>query len=513
MTGFVPLARRLAHSAHRAPGDIAIVHAGRSVSYGELWSLVRAVAGYLRDAGLRRGDRVAVLLENSPEYIAAYYGALAAGAAAVGLNSAARARELTAWLEHSGARWLVADRRHPDFARLTEIEGLTVVAVGDGAAGPARAWSDVLAAAPADAVEVTADEPAAIIYTSGTTGRPKGVGLTHGNLSANTSAILEYLQLGQADRVLNLLPFFYSYGASVLHTHLAAGGTLVLENHLVYPQRILERMAEAQVTGFPGVPSTFALLLQFGDLRKFDLRSLRYMTQAGGAMSPQRICQVREQLPHVRFFVMYGQTEATARLTYLSPERLVDKLGSVGRPLSGVELEVRGDDGRRVAAGEAGEVFVRGANVMAGYYNDPDATAAVLRDGWLQTGDLGHLDADGYLFLQGRRSDMIKSGAHRISPLDIEEVIAALPEVKEVAVVGVPDPVLGEAIKAVVTLRPGAALDAMGVQRHCIQQLPRYKVPKTVEFVERLPRTSSGKIMRYRLVRTETDYDNTVRTA
>jgi acyl-CoA synthetase (AMP-forming)/AMP-acid ligase II len=216
-------------------------------------------------------------------------------------------------------------------------------------------------------------------------------------------------------------------------------------------------------------------------------------------MPPATIARLRDALPDVRLFVMYGQTEATARLTYLPPAKLADKLGSVGIPIPGVELEVRDDEDRRVEPGVVGEVCVRGPNVMQGYYRDEDATRHVLRNGWLHTGDLGHLDREGYLFLQGRRSDMIKSGAHRISPLDIEDVIASLPEVAEVAVVGVPDDVLGEAIKAVITLKPGAVLDAMRVQRHCSEHLPRYKVPRTVHFVSSLPRTSSGKIMRYQL--------------
>jgi acyl-CoA synthetase (AMP-forming)/AMP-acid ligase II len=196
---------------------------------------------------------------------------------------------------------------------------------------------------------------------------------------------------------------------------------------------------------------------------------------------------------------MYGQTEASARLTYLPTARLGDKLGSVGLPIAGVELEIRGEGGRRLPASESGEVCVRGPNVMQGYYNDEEATAQVLRDGWLHTGDIGYLDADGFLFLQGRQSDIIKSGAHRICPTDIEEVISAMTEVAEVAVVGLPDAVLGEAIGAVIVLRSGAALDPMAVQRHCSRHLPRYKVPKSVEFADRLPRTSSGKVQRYML--------------
>ena len=504
MTAFTPLVRRLQGSVALYPDGEAIVHGARRATYRELWDQVRAVAGYLQAVGVRRGDRVAVLLENSVEYVAAYYGTLAAGGVAVGLNSTARTREITAWLEHSGARVLFMSTRHPDAKAVAEHAGerLTIVSVEADADADGTAdgtWRRVLAATAIDPVDVQPDESAAILYTSGTTGRPKGVTLSHGNFSANVASIIRYLGIQPADRVLNLLPFFYSYGSSVLHTHLAVGAALVIENNLIYPQKTLARLAEERITAFPGVPSTFALLLQAADFTKFDLSALRYLTQAGGAMPPPTIQRLRQALPGARLFVMYGQTEATARLTYLPPERLSDKLGSVGIPIPGVEVEIRDEHDRPVAPGVDGEVCVRGANVMKGYFGDEDATRQVVRNGWLHTGDLGHLDTDGYLFLQGRRSDMIKSGAHRISPLDIEDVIAALPEVAEVAVVGVPDAVLGEAIKAVIALKPGATLEAMRVQRHCSEQLPRYKVPRSVEFAASLPRTASGKIKRYQL--------------
>ncbi len=499
MSQYIPLAHRLQTSAARHPDAEALVHGARRVTYADLWRQVSAVAGYLRGFGLAHGDRVAVVLENSTEYIAAYYGTLAAGGVAVGMNASARARELNSWIAHSGARVLFVDARHPDLQQLIDAESPALGVVVVDHTGNRPDWASVLGSTPAAPVAPRADDAAAILYTSGTTGRPKGVTLTHGNLSENAASIIEYLDLQPSDRVLNLLPFFYSYGSSVLHTHLAVGATLVIENQLVYPQRVLARMADERVTGFPGVPSTFALLLQAGDFSKFNLTSLRYLTQAGGGMPTTTVRRLCEAVPHAKLFVMYGQTEATARLTYLPPERLSDKLGSVGIPIPGVEIVVTDDDDRPVAPGILGEVCVRGGNVMQGYFRDEEATRAVLRKGWLHTGDLGHLDADGYLYLQGRRSDIIKSGAHRISPLDIEDVIVALPEVAEVAVVGVPDEVLGEAIKAVITLRPGATLDAMRVQRHCSEQLPRYKVPRTIEFATSLPRTSSGKIMRYQL--------------
>ena len=499
MRSYIPLAHRLQTSAAQHADAEALVHGSRRVTYAALWRQVCAVTGYLRGVGLTEGDRVAVVLENSTEYVAAYYGTLAAGGVAVGMNASARARELSSWLTHCGARVLFVDARHPDLQQLidTDFPALTIVIVDH--AGDGGQWTSVLNSSPAAPIDARADDAAAILYTSGTTGRPKGVTLTHGNLSDNAASIIEYLGLEAADRVLNLLPFFYSYGSSVLHTHLAVGATVVIENQLVYPQRVLARMADERITGFPGVPSTFALLLQAGDFSKFNLASLRYLTQAGGAMPTTTVRRLSEALPQAKLFVMYGQTEATARLTYLPPERLSDKLGSVGIPIPGVEIIVTDDDDGAVGPGVPGEVCVRGGNVMKGYFRDEEATRAVLRNGWLHTGDLGHLDADGYLYLQGRRSDIIKSGAHRISPLDIEDVIVALPEVAEAAVVGVPDEVLGESIKAVITLKPGATLDAMRVQRHCSEQLPRYKVPRTIEFATSLPRTSSGKIMRYQL--------------
>jgi acyl-CoA synthetase (AMP-forming)/AMP-acid ligase II len=514
MSDFVPLVRRLHASVLRAPHAQAIVHGGRRVSYADLWAETGAVAGLLLRGGLRRGDRVALVLENSTDYVSAYYGVLAAGGVAVALNTAARERELSAWLAHCGATWIFLDERHPDAVRLLKTLGREVHVVMRGMpAENVTAWPDPTPLESDLAADPNANDLAAIVYTSGTTGRPKGVALTQGNFSANTDSILDYLQLRQTDRVLNVLPFFYSYGGSVLHTHLAAGAALILENSFAYPQRILERMAAERVTGFPGVSSTFALLLQSTDVRKVDISSLRYLTQAGGPMPVSQIRRIRALIPNVELFVMYGQTEATARLTYLPPGHLEEKLGSAGIPIRGVELDVRGDTGESLTHGEPGEVWVRGANVMAGYYRDPAATAAVLCGGWLKTGDSGYVDAEGFLYIQGRRSDMIKSGAHRISPLDVEDVIAALPEVAEVAVVGLPDDVLGETIKAVIALRPGASLDALAVQRHCSEQLPRYKVPKFVEFTDRLPRTTSGKVMRYRLAAGGPDYDNKVRTA
>jgi acyl-CoA synthetase (AMP-forming)/AMP-acid ligase II len=342
--------------------------------------------------------------------------------------------------------------------------------------------------------------PACILYTSGTTGQPKGVVLSHGNLSSNTQAIVSYLALTHEDSIVTVLPFYYSYGSSVLHSHLSVGGRVVLEKNLVYPHAVIASLARERASGFAGVPSTFALLLARVKLSEFDLGSLRYVTQAGGAMAAALTQRLRAALPHVAVFVMYGQTEATARLTYLPPEKLDEKLGSVGVPVPGVRIQIRDDKGVAAMAHQLGEVWATGPNIMLGYWQNAEATRETICDGWLKTGDMGYLDHDGYLYLAGRRTDMIKSGAHRIHPQDIEDTIAELPQVEEVAVIGVDDPILGQAIKAFVVVTGREDVSSMHIQAHCKERLAAYKVPKTIEFVAALPRTTNGKLRRAELV-------------
>ncbi len=492
-------------SVQRSPDSEAVIHRQCRMSYGALWRQVSALSRFLRDYDMRAGERVALLLENSPEYAAAYYGTLAAGGVVVALNTQAKARDLANWLRHSGATWLIADARHAELTALLAERGTCQVMIINGveqAPTDVFDWNAMLsrtASSDSDCVPVAPSTLAQIIYTSGTTGAPKGVMLSHANLYANTQSILAYLDLTGDDSILNVLPFYYSYGNSVLHTHLATGGRLVLENSLAYPHAAMQAMVQERVTGFSGVPSTFALLLSRVKLGDYDLSSLRYLTQAGGAMSPAHIKRLKTELPHVRLFVMYGQTEATARIAYLPPEKLEEKLGAVGIAIPGVTMELHDEYGRSVARGGSGEIWVRGENIMPGYWNNPEATARVIDHGWLKTGDLARQDDEGYFFIHGRSSDMIKTGAHRVSPQEIEEAILELEGVAEAAVVGVADEILGEIIKAVIVLRAGQTLEARAVQAHCHRRLALYKVPKQVEFASELPKTASGKIKRFLL--------------
>jgi acyl-CoA synthetase (AMP-forming)/AMP-acid ligase II len=499
------LTDNLRYSAERAPDHPALVQGERIVSYGALWKMVSAVAAGLKERGLQPGDRVALALDNCAEYVAAYYGTLLAGGIIVPLNIAAKARDFEFWLKNCGASWVVCAADNREMQQAIADAGLPIRIVStNGTVAGGIAFGHLMACEGTLDATLDPHAPACILYTSGTTGSPKGVLLSQHNIGSNAAAIVAYLQLASQDRIVCVLPFFYSYGNSVLHTHLQVGATLVLEANLVYPHKVIETLVQSRATGFAGVPSTFALLLSRVALPDYELSALRYITQAGGAMSVLLTQNLRKALPHVELFVMYGQTEASARLTYLPPKDLARKLGSVGLPLFGVDLEIRSEAGERCAPNQQGTVWARGSNVMLGYWNNATATAATLQDGWLNTGDLGHLDDEGYLYLAGRRSDMIKTGAHRVHPKDVEEVIEELPEVAEVAVVGIDDELLGQAIRAFVVPKMPDGIDPMRIKAHCRQRLANYKIPKYVDVVSSLPKTATGKIRRHELVQRNT---------
>lgn len=500
---------KLVDSAAKWPHACALKSGSVELTYEALVLRAGAIASWLRSVGIRPGDRVALLAEASDDYVAVYYGTLMAGAAAVALNAAARAQDIVGWIVHSGASVLFLDGQHPEAREVAAKLPPSVRVLASNGLSLNCSHDDLRLLESADSrVDLTNTQEhalAALIYTSGTTGRPKAVMLSHGNLAANVDSILDYLQLSHTDSIVCVLPFYYSYGNSVLHTHLACGARIVVGPSLVYPHLVLDAIARDAASGFAGVPSTFALLAARAPFDRYDLRSLRYVTQAGGAMTPALTKRIQALLPKAKLFVMYGQTEAAARLTYLPPQRLADKLGSVGRPIAGVELDVRGDDNVGLPRGVTGEVWARGANVMLGYWNDSEATSRTLVDGWLRTGDVGRLDDEGFLFLEGRRSDIIKVGAHRVFPGDIESVIEELPGVDQVAAVGMEDDLLGQVVKVYVVPNNGAALQEIAVKAHCRARLATYKIPKVIEFVDALPRTSSGKIQRHLLTQNNSD--------
>jgi amino acid adenylation domain-containing protein len=475
------------------------------MTYGELNRMANRVANVLVANGVRRGDRVAIAGENTIDTVGVYFGSLRAGAVAVPLASGAANDRFGAAVEDCRPAVCVIDsatvRNAASMRALGSVPHVFMLRSAAHAtsalAAPLVDLRAALAAASdeAPAVRVIDQDLAAIIYTSGSTGAPRGVMLTHRNIVSNTRSIVEYLQLTERDRVMCVLPFYYVYGLSVLHTHVAVGGSVVIDNRFAYPSVVLTAMRERQVTGFAGVPSTFALLMARPDFSGAVLPKLRYVTQAGGGMPPSRIVEWRERVPEVPFYVMYGATEASARLTYLDPAKLTQKLGSIGRPIPNVEVRVLRDDGTPAGVGEVGELVARGSNISCGYWNDPEETRARFVPAGYLTGDLGYVDEDGYLFLVGRRHEMIKTGAHRVGPREIEDVMSRHPAVAEVAVLGMPHSILGEVPVAFVALSPGAQEDAVSLGLFCQRHLAAHKVPTRFFFVAALPKTPGvGKI-------------------
>jgi long-chain acyl-CoA synthetase len=455
----------------------AVVCGDTRLSYAALDEQASLFAAALRRGGLRPGDRVALSIENSAETVVALYGVLKAG----------------------GVFFIVDPKSPADYTeRLLQDSAASAVVIRETTGALTVTWRRPTAVGDGAAPAVDADL-AALVYTSGSTGEPKGVMLTHGNLTAAATSIVAYLGNTEADVILSVLPLGFTYGLGQVTTACLAGATLVLERSFTYPRVILDTIRREGVTGLPLVPTMATLLLQ-QNLEALRMPTLRYITNAAAAMSLKKIQQLRDALPHVALYSMYGQTECQ-RVSYLPPE-LIDRCpGSVGVAIPGTEAFLVDDDGQRVGAGMAGELVVRGPHVMQGYWNQPQATAKALRrcpDGGtvLYTGDLFRTDAEGLLYFIERKDGMIKTRGEKVAPRQIEEVIGGLTGVADVAVYGMPDEVCGEAIVAVVVPAAGASLTADDVRVHCREHLAAYMVPKRVEIRDTLPLTSTGKISR-----------------
>lgn len=491
------------------PDKVAVVHGRQRVTYANILARALHIANALHEYGVRRGDRVIVALDNSPEYVAAYFGIQHAGGVAVAINPDVKPTGFsriandclpTAVIAKASILKLLEAEPPPPSVKLILYDGQRATD------GPPDV--SLINLSEIDSITRELDPAgrntenlAAIIYTSGTTGDAKGVMLSHRNLLSNTKSIISYLALSRNDSVMAVLPFYYSYGNSLLLTHVMQGGTLVIHNSFMYPNTILDQMIAEEVSGFAGVPSTFAILMHRSNFKNISLPSLRYITQAGGPMPHHMALDILNVVPHAKFYIMYGQTEASARLSYLPPEDLTRKQGSVGQGIPGVSLEVLDETGEPVKPGEVGEIVAHGENIMTGYWGREDETRQVLRDGRLYTGDMATVDEDGYIYIVSRKKEMIKSGAHRIAPREIEEVLLKYPKVFEAAVVGQSDPILGEAICAFVILKEGENCLEKELLHLCHEHLPIYKMPRKIHFTDTFPRTESGKIKKEELKR------------
>ncbi|MFC5420420.1 class I adenylate-forming enzyme family protein [Bosea eneae] len=496
------------NSARAHGTKTALVTDRKRLSYAELDALSSRLATALAANDVRRGDRVLVFMDNCWEAAVSIFAILKAGATFSPINSSTKADKLAYIIDDCEAA-----------AILTQARLMPVVTQARAASTGRRLFVAAAQVAPGQAIEGAADfeacltaEPtpvahggididlAMLIYTSGSTGRPKGVMMTHRNIDAAAESITTYLQNTPGDIILNVLPLAFDYGLYQLLMAMRLGATLVLEKSFAFPQAIFERIRTEKVTGFPLVPTMAALILQMRDLEPGFLPSLRYISNTAAALPPVHIARLRELLPGVRVYSMYGLTECK-RCTYLPPEELDRRPGSVGIAIPNTEALVVDDDGNRVPPGVAGELVIRGPHVMQGYWRNDAATTQMLRPGphpWekrLHTGDLFQTDADGFLYFVGRKDDIIKTRGEKVAPKEVETVLHAHPGIAEAVVMGVADPVLGHAIAALV-VRSDESLSERDIIRHCAAHLEDFMVPKIVEFRSELPKTDTGKVSR-----------------
>jgi long-chain acyl-CoA synthetase len=534
----------LEESARRYPDKVALIHEDVRATYGEINHQVNQMARRLIEMGATHGDRVVLLLENSLEYVVSYYAVLKAGAVAVPLSTDIKPDGLRPLLTELTPKVVISFSRFERMLQATDLSRFPIEALilknpktdWSSAAFSVHSWDELLSnssvqrsvfsvqlpgsvnqsagALSSGFGPLTSDSPCAvrrapcavasegdlatIIYTSGSTGKPKGVMLSHRNIVSNTNSICEYLELTENDIQMVVLPFFYVMGKSLLNTHFAVGGTIVINNKFAFPATVVKQMAEERVTGFSGVPSTYAYLLHRSPLARFKdrLGALRYCSQAGGHMSDAIKKDLRKVLPdHTKIYVMYGATEASARLAYLEPERYEAKIGSIGKPIPGVTLRILGPEGKGVLTGEIGELVGQGPNIMLGYWKDDKTTAEILDEHGYHTGDLGYQDADGYFYVAGRKDNLLKVGGHRINPQEIEDALMETGLVIETVVLGLPDPLLGHKLVALACAKNGESNENM-ILSCCAAKMPKYKMPGQIKLVRSLPKTTSGKIDR-----------------
>ena len=487
---------------------IALVAGERRLTYAELDRAVDGFASGLRELGVQRGDRVAVILRNGIEPAVAIYGALRAGAAFTPLNPTAKGEKLAHLLAHCGAVAAVCDGQLAETVRAAGGQAGTLRhTIGVGvAADPTPSFEQLVATEPGSLPALLDVDLASIIYTSGSTGLPKGVAFLHRNMRFVAGSIVEYLGLGAEDRILCVLPLSHTYGLYHLLMAVRVGATLVLEHGMTFPGRIVQALEHERITVMPGVPTIWQVLVDLNGLRERELPHLRVLTNAGAALSVAQIAKVRATFPGAEMFSMYGQTECK-RVCYLPPDQLDARPGSVGIAIPGTEVWIEDEHGNGAGPDEVGELVVRGDHVMQGYWDDPEGTARRLVPGRLpgdrvlRTGDLFRRDDEGYLYFVGRTDDIIKSRGEKIAPREVEEVLHTAAGVREAAVVGVADALLGEAVVAHVSPRDGVTLDPRALRRHCAERLEDYMVPGRVLVHDELPKTDNGKLDKLALAR------------
>lgn len=511
----------LINQAETRPSQTAIVHGPERISYSVLAERTAAVANQLRSLGIKKGDRVGLLFPNHADFVACFFGILTIGAVIVPVNPLLKSDEIIHILSDSGATAFIVhsvglSESQAALSQLTGLQHLLIAQDTDAngvepeldasslnlASGIAvhklsmRTAIVASLSSVAEPIDVLADL-ALIMYTSGTTGKPKGAMLTHSNLlSVGPSPLLDNLDISHTDRCLAVLPMCHVYGVAVIiFSILAKGGTIIVLQKFD-PKQVLQLIEEERITLVPAVPSMYQFMIMELANQKYDVSSVR-LCFSGAAPLPTLLYGRIETTFASPVIEGYGLTETACGGT-LNPiwKR---KIGSIGTALAGIDIRVNGPDNNELPSGEEniGEIAVRGANVMIGYHNQPEATKEAMQNGWFLTGDLGYKDEEGYFYIAGRKKELIIRGGQNIYPREIEEVIVKMPQVREVAVIGVPDDYMGERVKAIVVVDRDTSLTEDVIKGHCAKHLASYKVPRLVELRhDPLPRNSTGKVLK-----------------
>lgn len=500
----------LEKSAADYPDKTAVITESDRATYSRTNKRANQLARLLKGFGIGNEDIVPLMMDNSIEYVISYYAILKTGAVVVPFSNDLKPDSINHLFKELEPRAVISAKRFERLLKACDlsIPSLKAMIIKDRTPKwpdldfPVIPWSGCENIKETSNLDIPINEKqlASIIYTSGSSGKPKGVMLSHLNIRTNTESICQYLKLTCDDIQMVVLPFFYVMGKSLLNTLFAAGGTVILNNKFAFPASVLNQMVEEKATMFSGVPSTFAFLLNRSLLENYrdKLTSLRCITQAGGHMASSIKRKLMKILPEqTEICIMYGATEASARLAYLEPSRLEEKIDSIGIPIPGVEIRVLDKDGKDVPDGETGELVASGKNIMMGYWKSPEITAKALDENGYHTGDQGYRDPDGYFFIKGRKDSLLKVGGHRINPQEIEDAVIETDLVVEASVIGVSDELLGNKLIAVASPR-SEDIDEKAILAKCATLLPKYKMPSEIRLVKNLPKNANGKIDRHK---------------
>ena len=502
----------LSSSAQKFPDKEAIVQGDKRLSYKEVDDQSDLLASSLVEAGLERHDRVIIFGDNSVETIISIYGILKAGGVFIVLNGSLKGHKLDYIIKDSGSRIIIVQTTKKDIVSSLPVETLSKVSlVWFGSTEPrdqnnSYYWDHFIKSSDKSGSiinqrrsEIIDRDLTTLIYTSGTTGEPKGVMTAHHNMVTASRSIIQYIENTQDDRILVVLPLSFDYGLYQVIMAFMFGGTIVLEKSFSFPIEIINILQKEKVTGFPIVPTILSLFLKLGNISEYDFPSLRYITNTAASLPVKHIRIFRDLFPDVRFFSMFGLTECK-RISYLSPDLIDQKPGSVGKAIPNCETFVVDEKELPVKRGVVGELIVRGSNVMLGYWNSKELTNRVYRH-WgnqrekvLFTGDLFYEDEEGFLYFVGRKDDMIKTKGERVSPKEIENILCGLDGISEAAVVGIPDEILGQAVKAFIVKKDDAALSKNDILLFCSKNMESFMMPKEIVFLEFLPKSSNGKV-------------------